>query len=366
MHIAILTLEFPPSGTGGLATHVAGLVADLRARGDRVEIFYLGDGPAPAGCLGLVMPSFAGASAIAADDLAEAQPLLARHAADAYDIVHCHDWHGTLLAASLWRRGVPLFTTCHLPASDRFHYACALPIGEAAAIQHLAMRLSTRVFAVSEFVKMELERVYRAFSRKIAVVQNGTDTCFFHGDIARPGDLILAVGRMTAQKGFDALPRILPQIRARSPGARLRLIGAGEDRHALHAGFRRAGVAEHVEILPFLDQDALRSHYREARVLALPSVYEPFGLVAIEAMACGTPVVAYGAGGPLEIVTSGVDGILVPPGDEEGFAHALADLIRDPALAQELGERAQLTARARFQGETCHARIRALYGHGHD
>ena len=93
----------------------------------------------------------------------------------------------------------------------------------------------------------------------------------------------------------------------------------------------------------------------------MPSVYEPFGLVAIEAMACGTPVVAYGTGGLPEIITDGIDGIMIGPNDRHEFASALTRLLRDPLRAECLGARARQTVLNRFNDEVSYARTRALY-----
>jgi glycosyltransferase involved in cell wall biosynthesis len=363
MRVALVTLEYPPASTGGLGVHVAGLAAALRQQGDHVDVYYVGQRPAPDGVVE-ISPTASRTTITGAIDIHRVPGVdivLARHSAEPYDVVHCHDWHGALLAACLWRRGVRMLVTCHLPAGTQFRYETVCAPSLANTLEHLALRLAHRVIAVSQFVAMELSRTYRAFAHKITVVHNGTDPQLFDATDGTCSARILAVGRFTAQKGFDQLPEMFAHVRARVPHATLRLIGAGGGSETLHGEIDRTGIAHVTDVLPFVDQSTLASHYRQARVLAMPSVYEPFGLVAIEAMACGTPVVAYAAGGPAEIITSGVDGVLVPPGDKNGFANALADLVGNPHRAQELGHEARRTVQTRFLADACYRHTRVLY-----
>jgi glycosyltransferase involved in cell wall biosynthesis len=362
LRVAMFTLEFPPMFSGGLGVHVAGLAEYLRARGDTVDVFFVGASPAPPRTIPL--PAFE-ACQVGAEIDAQRVPgsamVLSRHAARPYDVAHCHDWHGALQAALLQQRGVPLITTCHLPAASQFHYPGERAVEFAALLESLALRLSSRVIAVSRFVASEIERKHRAFAGKIRVILNGTDTDAFNAVPGFRQPLILAAGRLTPQKGFLELLKIFTAVNQGAPQSRLRILGSGPDERMLRDSIMQSEAAGATELLPFCRRNALRAHYQQARVLAVPSAYEPFGLVAIEAMACATPVVAYATGGLSEIVDDGINGHLVAPGDRRSFASVLIALIKHPAWAACLGLRARQTAVDGFRDEASYARTRAVY-----
>jgi glycosyltransferase involved in cell wall biosynthesis len=362
LRVAMFTLEFPPAYSGGLGVHVGGLVDYLRRQSDAVDVFYLGPHPAPTGTIPL--PAFEGQPLTGSIDawlVPGSEAVLSRHANDPYDVVHCHGWHGVLPAALLWQCDVPMITTCHLPAARRFHYPGERAAESAELLEALSLRLSSRVIAISQFVEREIERKYRAFTDKIRVVLHGTDTKLFAATAGPREPLVLAVGRLTPQKGFLDLVEIFALVHKKLPEARLRIIGAGSDERMLHAAILQSEAAEVTELLSFSDHRSLSAHYREARVVAIPSVYEPFGLVAIEAMACSTPVVAYATGGLPEIITDGVNGIMVAPNDRDRFAAALIRLLGDQREAESLGSHARETALNRFNDKVSYARTRALY-----
>jgi glycosyltransferase involved in cell wall biosynthesis len=362
IRVAVFTFEFPPSHSGGLGVHVGGLVDYLRQKGDAVDVFYLGQPPAPSGTL--LLPALEGCLAGGPIDVRMVpggETVLSRHECDPYDLVHCHDWHGALPASLLWQHRVPMITTSHLPAASRFLYSGERAAECSESLEALTLRLSDRVIAVSEFVAREIERKYRAFARKIRVILHGTDTALFAPSVGRRKPLVLAVGRLTLQKGFLDLPKIFASVHKKMPQARLRIIGAGADERMLRAAITESETASVTEVLSFCDRQALCWNYQQARVVVMPSVYEPFGLVAIEAMACGTPVIAYATGGLPEIITDGVDGILVAPNDRDGFASALLRLLGDQREAERLGERARQTVLNCFSDKVSYARTRALY-----
>jgi glycosyltransferase involved in cell wall biosynthesis len=358
----MFTLEFPPAYSGGLGVHVGGLVDYLRRQGDSVDVFYVGPQPAPTGTISL--PAFEGRSPTGSIDVRcvpGGETVLSRHAREPYDVVHCHDWHGVLPAALLWQRDVPVITTCHLPAARCFHYPGEHAAECAELLEALALRLSCHVIAISEFVAREIERKYRAFADKVRVVLHGTDTELFATTAGPREPLVLAVGRLTLQKGFLDLLEIFASVHRKVPQARLSIVGTGPDERILHAAILQSEAASVTELLSFSDRRTLCAHYRQARVVAVPSVYEPFGLVAIEAMACSTPVVAYATGGLPEIITDGINGIMVAPNDRDGFAGALIRLLGDQRESESLGAHARETVFDCFSDKVSYARTRALY-----
>ncbi|MGH2475897.1 MAG: glycosyltransferase [Candidatus Limnocylindrales bacterium] len=170
------------------------------------------------------------------------------------------------------------------------------------------------------------------------------------------GPLILALGRIADNKGYDLLVRALPVVRARVPDVRLLLaIGSteptpGEEQQveALRALAGELGIADRVLIRDYIPDETLADHYRAADVFALSSRYEPFGMTAVEAMACGTPTVVTTEGGLWEMITWGLDALYADPFDPEAFGHAIASILEYPRIAAQLSRGGSLRARARY------------------
>ena len=182
----------------------------------------------------------------------------------------------------------------------------------------------------------------------------GVDSDRFH-PTASVGDYVLSVGTFEAHKGFDFLVRAM----ARCPNPRPRLVLVGNEDSArvtvqLHSQARALGVE--LETLVGIDHERLVSLYQEAAAFLYAPHKEPFGLVILEAMACGIPVIAVSEGGPLESVVDGVTGFLVPR-DEDAFAEAIRRVISDRALARDLGARARQEALARWSWDAAVAAI---------
>jgi mannosylfructose-phosphate synthase len=204
-------------------------------------------------------------------------------------------------------------------------------------------------------------------TERIVIVPPGyDDTRFFpvssasreaiKSELGLRGPTVLALGRIAANKGYDLLIQAMPTVVERLPEARVLLaIGStaptdGERRQVeeLRGLADRLGVGEQVTFGDHVPDEALADHYRAADCFALSSRYEPFGMTAVEAMACGTPAVITTSGGLWELVTWGVDALYADPTDPEAFGHALVTLLRDPLLAERIGQAAAERARAAF------------------
>ncbi|OGL01419.1 MAG: hypothetical protein A3E31_16510 [Candidatus Rokubacteria bacterium RIFCSPHIGHO2_12_FULL_73_22] len=159
-------------------------------------------------------------------------------------------------------------------------------------------------------------------------------------------------------KGFDLLVEALPRLAAEVPSARVLLVGDGPERAALEARARALGVAARLHVTGATPEVA--AHLAAADVLAAPSRNEGMGRALVEAMALGLPVVATAVGGIPAVVEDGGCGRLVPPGDADALAAALAGLGRDARLRETLGRAAVVRAEA-FSSEVALARMRAVY-----
>ena len=373
LRVALLTREYPPEVYGGAGVHVAYLARELASLVD-VTVH----------CQGADRP---GAVAHRPwDHLAGANPALGVMSADlsmtaaagSADVVHSHTWYANLaghLAALLY--GVPHLVTVHSLEPLRPWKAEQLGGGYALSswCERVAVESAAAVVAVSAGMRDDVLGAYPAVSPdRVRVIRNGIDTAEYAPDpatdvldaygVAPDRPSVIFVGRITRQKG---VPVLLRAAAALDPAAQLVLCAGQPDTaelaaevEALVAGLRaaRSGVIWIPEMLPKRAVIQLLSH---ATVFACPSLYEPLGIVNLEAMACGTAVVASAVGGIPEVVSDGETGLLVPPDDPGALAGALNALIADPARATALGRAGRERAVAEFGWRAVAAQTAALY-----
>jgi alpha-maltose-1-phosphate synthase len=355
MRAAILTREWPPDVYGGAGVHVDFLVRELRRLCD-VDVHCFG-GPRP-DATGHVPPATLDGANAALRTLGVDLAMAA--AVEGADVVHSHTWYANMgghLAGLLHE--VPHVVTAHSLEPRRPWKAEQLAGGYALSswAERTAYEGADAVIAVSDGMRADVLDCYPQLDpAKVHVVRNGIDTALYRPveetdvlerlgvDPDRPS--IVFVGRITRQKG---VPHLLAAAHAFDPAAQLVLCAGAPDTPELArltadqvAGLRaeRDGVVWVDEMLPREDVVQLLSH---ATLFVCPSVYEPLGIVNLEAMACGTPVVASAVGGIPEVVDDGETGFLVPydegdPGAfEEGLAARVNALVADPARAADMG-----------------------------
>jgi alpha-maltose-1-phosphate synthase len=364
MRIAIFTNEYPPNVYGGAGVHVAYLSRELAALGDggqHVEVFSFGEQNEERGNL-RVQGIPAGAS-LAAQDPRHARLLdaLVRNlamvgAVHTPDIVHCHTWYSHL-AGCLARplTSARLVITTHSLEPHRPWKAEQLGTAYEATtwIERTAYQNADGVIAVSRAMKEDVQTLYGVAPERVRVIHNGIDPDEYHprpapDTLRRLGvdpelPMVLFVGRITRQKGILHLVRA---IRHLDPGMQVVLCAGAPDTPEIAAEMtilveeaRRESASAIIWIPEMLPKPEVISLYTHAAVFVCPSVYEPFGIINLEAMACETPVVASAVGGIPEIVVPGETGLLVSfeaegggsaePRDAEAFSRALADAINE-------------------------------------
>src|SRR5712691_8830742 len=306
------------------------------------------------------------------EQLDEFTAKLLEHAASegkSYDLVHAHYWLSAKVARTLEQ-------TWNLPVVQMFHTLGLVKRevmdedvdGESdirVEIEREAVRRSAAIVAASEIELDELRRLYRADAARVAVIPCGVDPMVFHP--LRQADarealgrdqcerLILFVGRIEQIKGIDVLLRAMGVLFRRYPDLRsdvcLLVVGGaldpGDDapetekilelRRLVHEHRMESNVA----FVGSRGQEELALYYAAADVCAVPSLTESFGLVALEAMACGTPVVGTRVGGLQTLIEDGESGLLVPPGDDEALAEAIAQVLTDHRLRMHLAHGAR-------------------------
>jgi len=373
--VALLTREYPPEVYGGAGVHVEYLARALSGLVDLpVDVTVHCQGaPRDTAVAHQAWPVLhdAALKAFSADlSMADA-------AADA-DLVHSHTWYANLAGhlASLLH-GIPHVATVH--SLEPLRPWKAEQLGGGYALSSWAERVSlasaSAVVAVSDGMRSDILSVYPEISpERVRVIRNGINTLEYapdpsadvlekHGvDPERP--YVIFVGRITRQKG---VPVLLRAAAALDPSAQLVLCAGaadtqelGEEVASLVAELQasRTGVLWIPEMLPKPEIIQLLTH---ALAFVCPSVYEPLGIVNLEAMACSTAVVASRVGGIPEVVDDGVTGLLVPPDDPAALADALNLLLCDPGRAEAMGRAGRERAVTEFSWETVAAQTVTLY-----
>jgi len=379
VRVAVLTREFPPDIYGGAGVHVDFLVRELRRLID-VDVH----------CFGAARPDatahqpdqqLAGANAALQTmsvDLAMAAAL------EGAQVVHSHTWYANLgghLAKLMY--GIPHVVTAHSLEPRRPWKAEQLGGGYALSswAERTAYEAADAVVAVSNGMRDDILACYPQIDPDLVqVIRNGIDTQLYFPDegtdvLARHGvdpdqPYILFVGRITRQKGVGHLIAAAAEFR---PGVQVVLCAGAADTEALGRDTAQAvqelqsvrpGVIWIRDMVPRADVVQLLTH---AAVFACPSVYEPLGIVNLEAMACGTAVVASAVGGIPEVVDDGETGLLVPYDEtrprhfEHGLATRVNELLDDPAGAAKLGRTGRARVVEEFGWDTVAEATRDLY-----
>lgn len=387
MKVAVFTREYPPAVYGGAGVHVGYLVREL-SRLEDVTVHAWGTGDVPHEAWDALAGSAAHLAALRA--LSIDLEMTAR--AQGTDIVHSHTWYANLgghLTKLVY--DVPHVATVHSLEPMRPWKAEQLQGGYAVSCwaEKTALEAADAVIAVSESTRGDILSVYPAIDpERVQVIYNGIDTAEYAPDAGtdvlerhgvspdRPS--VVFVGRITRQKG---VAHLLHAARDFDAEAQLVLCAGSADTPELRAEVQRLvdelrasrrGVVWIEQMLPKPDVIQLISH---ATVFACPSIYEPLGIVNLEAMACEAAVVATATGGIVEVVQDGETGLLVgiEPGDDgtgaprapdrfaADFAERVNTLLRDPSRAAAMGRAGRRRAIERFSWAAIAAQTAELY-----
>ena len=403
MRIAMLSYHTCPlatlggKDTGGMNVYVRELTRQLGARGVHVDVFTRSqDEHVPhvlhdLGYGNRVVHVPAGPEVpLGKEELASYLPDFVRGVQEfaqakgcRYDLIHSHYWMSGVAA-------LELKTAWEAPVVHMFHtlgvmkQRVARQPGEAEGDYRLegekeVLRRADRIVAATPAELAQLQWLYRADTRKIVIIPPGVDISRFYPippeeakeviGVPPCESTLLFVGRIEPLKGVDTLIRALALMHAQGIFVCLVVIGgdpeAGpedrtEEMERLKAMREEAGLDDLVTFLGKRAQDTLPYYYSAAEVVVVPSYYESFGMVALEAMACGTPVVASQVGGLAFLVQDGVTGFTVPVDEPQALADRLSRLIQDSDLRRALGEGALQLAR-QYAWENIAERVLALY-----
>lgn len=396
MKIGILTKEFPPYVYGGAGVHVGNLVKELIKR-NQVWVNYFGNKNFKK--KNLVVTGYSGCRIVNSPEtikykkLLEAQSIALQIASTnpKFDIIHNHTWYTAytgFLLKNLY--SLPLVTTMHSIEPLRPWKADQLGAGYKISswMEKLAVENADKIIAVSDSMKIDLLRCYNLPPSRVEVVYNGIDANKFkktaskkilkdfHIDTSRP--YILFVGRTTRQKGIKYL---LDAFDSLKNDVQLVLLTASSDeknisqeiKNKVYSLRKKGKTIYHLE--KFFSEHELCQFYSQASVFVCPSIYEPFGIINLEAMACETPVVASAVGGIPEVVVPEETGFLVPfkskseidhaPRNPKNYTSRLAKkisfLLDNPDVREKMGKKGRAVVEKKFTWEKISQNTEKIY-----
>lgn len=374
MKILMLTWEYPPRIVGGIARVVHDLSKRLIKDGHEVTVVTYRDNAG--------VPEYEndkGVNVYRVDNymihpnnfidwimqlnfnlIAKATEIINKESG--FDVIHAHDWLVTYAAKSLKNAyDIPIVATIHATEAGRnsgIHDDTQRYINDT---EWLLTYEATEVIVNSNFMKNDLQRLFGLPYDKINVIPNGINLNNFTG-IERDYDfrrqyamdnekIILYVGRLVYEKGIQHLIAAMPKILSNYHDAKLVIAGKGGMIDELKAETSSLGLDNKVYFTGYMDSKRVQKMYKCADVAVFPSTYEPFGIVALEAMLAGVPTVVSDVGGLDEIITHGVDGMKSYAGNSNSIADSVTALLYDHQLATNISKKARQKVKEQFNWE---------------
>ena len=352
----MVSWEYPPLVVGGIASHVEGLATAMARAGHEVVVCSLNhpDEPVDRVVDGVrvlradaTLPWLPDHNPVARMASANHQMVQCAAALGDWrpDVVHAHDWltawAGDTLKALF---GAPLVATVH--ATERGRHGGHVPMGVPGEINSVEWWLTYQakeVIACSQFMVREVIDGFDLPPDKVHLVPNGVDVQRWRSVRATSAGvdgepLVVAWGRIQYEKGFQVLVSAMRELRSRSAGARCVIAGRGTYLPELQTHIDMEGVGDIVQLAGFVPDGELRELLQRAACVVIPSLYEPFGIVALEGMAAGAPTVVARTGGLAEIVDGSGAGLLFEPGNHHDLADRIVEVLHQPHTADALRE----------------------------
>lgn len=373
--VLLLSWEYPPVVVGGLGRHVHALSTALVAAGHEVTVVTRHAPGAP------LVEQVDGVEVIRAPEDPPAFPLAtgsllawtmafnhtltrsALRAADRggpYDVIHAHDWLVAHTAVTLKEHlGVPLVTTIHATEAGRHQGWLPEEMNRTIhQVEYWLSQESDRVIVCSGYMREQVMHLFDLGPDRVQVVPNGVDDRAWHArpravatarrQFAGDGPLVGYAGRLVYEKGVQHLVHAVPRLRQRHPGLRVVIAGDGPYREELQEEAKRLELEETVRFAGFMTANQLPAVLAATDATVVPSLYEPFGMVALEAAAAGAPLAVAATGGLAEIVEPGVTGVTFPHSDPDALAHAVDTLLADEVFARRVARQARTMVAERY------------------
>jgi glycogen(starch) synthase len=382
----MLSWEYPPVVVGGLGRHVHALATTLARAGHDVTVATR---HAPGAALDEVVD---GVRIVRAPQDPPMIPLdtehllawavafnhtltrAALHAArgEGFELVHAHDWLVTHAAVTVKDYlGVPLVATVHATEAGRHHGWLPGDLNRGIhSIECWLGQEAARVLVCSQYMRQEVSALLGVPASKIDAIPNGVDmprwrpepkqVALARAKYAGSGPLLGFAGRLVHEKGVQHLLNALPELRRVHPGLRAVISGDGPYRGELEELTWRLGLEHAVSFSGFVGAH-LSSTMAATDAMVVPSLYEPFGMVALESAAAGAPLAVSATGGLAEIVEPGVTGLTFPARDDGALAHSVSRLLADQDEARHMAVTAKAMVRQRYGWPTVGTQTAAAY-----
>lgn len=359
--ILMLSWEFPPKTVGGLARHVYDLSRALVAQGEEVHLitchvpgakaYEIVDGVHVYRVHPVHSENHDFLSWVERLNLAMIEAGRNLIHVHRFSLIQAHDWLVAQAATSLKHTyRLPLVSTIHATEFGRnqgIHNDIQRHINQ---IEWSLTYESWKVIGCSKYMAREIAQVFQVPADKIRIIANGVevknvkprvvDPGFHHKYAAPYEKIVYFVGRLVPEKGVQVLIEAIPEVLAQYPNAKFVVSGKGPYQEHLQHLAESLGVHNKVLFTGFTDDDTRNMLFAASHVAVFPSLYEPFGIVALEAMATRTPVIVSETGGLAEVVEHEVDGLKVYPGNVESLATNIICILRDESLAHRISQAA--------------------------
>ena len=360
--VLILSWEYPPLIEGGLARHVRKLSEALARGGTEVHVLTRGGEESPEEQIVRGVHIHRVREPTRPTDLGEFVAWVERMNADMlaagvelgdrydFDLVHGHDWLVAMACDHLARRfGAPLVTTIHATEHGRHQgWVDKHPQSHIHGVERWITNRADRVIACSYYMREQIADIFGVEEERVAVIPNGIDPGDLQpqdepelrrlrSEFAAPDEsLVLLIGRLVYEKGFQLALEAMPRLVEAVPGTRFLVAGSGTHEQELRRQTAELGLDPHGTFLGWIGDDVLHSLYRIADVCVVPSIYEPFGLVALEAMASGCPCIVADTGGLREVVPHNEAGLRFRARDPEALGEMVERVLTDEQLRERL------------------------------
>ena len=362
MKILVLSWEYPPLIEGGLARHVRKLAENMAQQGIEVHVLTRGGEESPAEEVMEGVRVYRVREPTRPAELNEFVAWVERMNSDMlaagvelgdrieFDLVHGHDWLVANACDHLAKRfDTPLVTTIHATEHGRHQgWVNKHPQSYIHGVERWIANRSELVIACSYYMREQICDVFGVEEKRVEVIPNGIDPedlqpqdeaelARLRSEFARPDQpLLLLVGRLVYEKGFQYALEAMPQVLEAMPDVRFVVAGSGTHEEELRRQANELGLLDHGTFVGWIGDDVLHSLYRIADLCVVPSIYEPFGLVALEAMASSCPCIVADTGGLREVVPSEDVGLRFEAGDPASLAETTIKVLSDPELGKSL------------------------------
>lgn len=267
------------------------------------------------------------------------------------DVVHAHGWETSWCATTLARiYDVPLVATFH--STERSSHGGFVPPGESTSVHSVESWLASTandVICCSRFMMREVIDAFELSPETVHLVPNGIDPSLWRLDDGDPRtNLVLAWGRVQYEKGFQVLAQAMGRVRATLPNVQCIIAGSGPYLPELQSQVDIEGVSDIVHLAGFVPDDRLRQLLHSAGCVVIPSLYEPFGIVALESLAAGAPTIVARTGGLAEIMEGTGAGLTFEPGNALQLADHIHNVLTDADVARSLSHEGHVLLEERY------------------